>query len=392
MAANLSHEVPRDLSRQRVLFVFLGSELGGAERQGLLLARFLKQNCDADVEVWGLAADGPGRLAGICAEFGLRWRAVPFSLGGKPLGTLMELLRLARQLRGACPTAILGYTWLPNVACGLLWRFTGARVYVWNQRDEGLDLNRGFLHRTSVHLTKCFVANSTKGLDFLINTYKIDVARCSVIHNGIAQPLHESSRDAHRDSFGIPANAMVACMVANLHSNKDHATLLRAWRIVLDRVPASTPPLKLILAGRFDGLTQSLQELTVNLGLNNHVRFCGELRNVNPLLCAADLYVHSSVSEGLPNGVLEAMAAGLPVVGTLISGITEALGEEMHDCLAPPGDAEALADKIICMIGNAPRRSACGAANKQRIGVKFNLEKMGAAYTALLRDHLEPEM
>ena len=108
-------------------------------------------------------------------------------------------------------------------------------------------------------------------------------------------------------------------------------------------------------------------------------------------LGAADLYVHSSISEGLPNGVLEAMAAGLPVVGTNIPGIREALDEEMFDCLAPPRDAEALAEKIISMIGNAPRRSAYGAANRLRIEAEFNLEKMGAKYMALLRYHLAPE-
>jgi glycosyltransferase involved in cell wall biosynthesis len=372
------------------MFVFLGSELGGAERQGLMLARYLMECCGADVEVIGLAADRPGAVARLCAEIGLPWCAVPFSLSGTLFGAIWALLGLARQLRRACPAAVLAYTWLPNVACGLVWRFSGAKVYIWNQRDDGLDLNRSLLHRISVHLTTCFVANAANGRDFLVKTYGLDAEDCSVIHNGIVQSLHETGRADCRRVFGIPENALVVCMVGNLHRNKDHATLLQAWRIVLDRVSDSDPSLILMLAGRFDEQAQSLRRLAENLDLGAHVHFCGELQNVAELLCATDVYVHSSPREGLPNGVLEAMAAGLPVVGTLIPGITEALGEGMLGCLAPPGDAEALADKIAEMIGDAARRSVCGAANRLRIAEEFSLEKMGARYMALLQGHLVP--
>lgn len=379
-----------NLSGQKLLFVFLGSELGGAEWQGLLLARYLKERCGAEVEVFGLGAGGAGRVAGVCAEFGLAWRAVPFSFNGYGFAKFRELRLLARQLRKVRPTALLAYTWLPNVACGLVWRFSGAKAYIWNQRDDGLDLNRSFLHRISVRLTTCFVANAANGRDFLVKTYGVNAEHCPIIHNGIVQPLLKAERGSCRAAFGIPENALVVCMVGNLHRNKDHATLLRAWRIVLDRASDSAPSLVLMLAGRFDEQAKSLQRLAESLSLGAHVHFCGELQNVTALLCAADVYVHSSPREGLPNGVLEAMAAGLPVVGTLIPGIKEALGEGMLSCLAPPGDAEALADRIADMIGDAARRSVCGAANRLRIAEEFSLEKMGAGYAALLQGCLAP--
>jgi glycosyltransferase involved in cell wall biosynthesis len=377
-----------NLSGQKLLFVFLGSELGGAEWQGLLLARYLKERCGAAVVVFGLGAGGPGRVAGVCAKFGLVWRAVPFSFNGSCFAKFRALRLLARQVRKVRPTALFAYTWLPNVACGLVWRFTGAKAYIWNQRDEGRDLNQSLLHRIAVRLTTCFVANATNGRDFLVKMYGVNAECCSVIHNGIVQPLLEAGRDAYRRAFGIPENALVVCMVGNLHRNKDHATLLQAWRIVLDRVSDSDSSLILMLAGRFDEQAQSLLRLAENLNLGAHVRFCGELQNVAELLCATDVYVHSSPREGLPNGVLEAMAVGLPVVGTRIPGIEEALGEEMLGCLAPPGDAEALADKIADMIGDAARRSACGAANRLRIVKEFSLEKMGANYIAILQGGL----
>jgi glycosyltransferase involved in cell wall biosynthesis len=381
-----------DLSRQKVLFVFLGSELGGAERQGLLLARSLERTYGADVEVLGLGASGPGRVAELCAESGIRWRALPFAWSGKSSERFRALRRLAWQLRKARPDAILGYTWLPNVVCGLIWRFTSASMFVWNQRDDGLDLDRSSLHRWAVRLTTCFIANAANGQEFLVQTYGVDPDRCSIVRNGVVPPLHDLNRGVCRERFGIPADTFVACMVGNLHRNKDHATLLRAWRIVLTRASATTPPLRLLLAGRFDDLAGSLQDLAVALELGGSVHFCGEIRNVPELLCAADLYVHSSPREGSPNGVLEAMAAGLPVVGTAIPGIREALGEEMDDCLAPTGDAAALAGKIIEMIDDAPRRSACGAANARRIAEVFDVENMAAGYATILHEHLTPRV
>src|SRR5215203_7381277 len=120
-------------------------------------------------------------------------------------------------------------------------------------------------------------------------------------------------------------------MVADLHSNKDHATLLRAWRKIVMTCNAV-----LVLAGRHDDAYESLVVLSYELGIERNVRFAGHVSDVPGLLSAVDIGVFSSLSEGCPNGVLECMAAGLAVAGTDIEGLREVTG--CSELLTPVGD------------------------------------------------------
>ncbi|HEY6039126.1 MAG TPA: glycosyltransferase, partial [Kofleriaceae bacterium] len=122
----------------KAIFIFDTLELGGAERQGLLLARALQARGDA-VQIWGLTGP-PGKLAEMCAAQGLAWRAVELSWHRELVRApqnLWTLHRLARELRVAHPDVLLPYTYFSNVIAGLVWRRTGARACVWNQRDAG---------------------------------------------------------------------------------------------------------------------------------------------------------------------------------------------------------------------------------------------------------------
>jgi glycosyltransferase involved in cell wall biosynthesis len=204
-------------------------------------------------------------------------------------------------------------------------------------------------------------------------------------------------------------------MVANLQRHKDHATLLRAWRIVCDRLNAAgnTPLAReagegqgvrasevlaaslsgrgrramLVLAGRLDA-ADPLKQMVHDLELEPVVRFLGEVDDVSGLLSAADLGVFSSRSEGCPNGVLESMGAGLAVVATDCPGIREAVGEQSLPWLAPAGDAEALADRIAFLAEDAAIRARVGQANALRIQSEFGIERMNAEIGRLLASAL----
>ena len=348
---------------KRVVFLLGNLELGGAERQALILARYMIEYEQADVEVWGLNHAGP--VADICEQHGIKWRVVP-----------VELRKVARLLREARPDILLPYTLIPNVVCGLVWQRTGARLCVWNQRDEGI-FEVEHQHRAAQQ-TPLFISNSHAGARYLMEKLNVDQAKVRVIPNGIEVTQPQLDRRAWRARLEIDETSFVACMVANLHANKDHETLLKAWRLVVDRKPNAI----LVLAGRHYGAYESLVELTNDLGITGNVRFAGQVSDVAGLLSAVDLGVFSSRSEGCPNGVLECMAAGLAVVGTDIEGIRET-GIQF---LAPPANAERFAQIVLDLAHDPDLRATTGAANLSRIKERYNAQRMCEDTVAMLAE------
>lgn len=360
------------LKGRRIVFVLFNLELGGAERQALILARHLIEQERAAVEVWGFNKSGP--VAQSCEQQGVPWRVVPFPFKSGRIAQFIALARLAVSLRRARPDILLPYTFVPNVVCGLLWRWTGARTCVWNQRDEGATRFVGNWARSAAHRTPMFVSNSESGARFLVERLNVDPAKVKVIENGIATSAPESDRLTWRTRLEIDDESFVACMVANLHDSKDHRTLLRAWKGVVDSCNGRRAVL--VLAGRHDAAYESLAELSRELNLNGHVRFAGPVLDVPGLLSAMDVAVFSSLTEGCPNGVLESMAAGLPVAGTNIEGIRSVVGPGGLQFLAPPKDDEALAAAILQLANDSALRVTIGAENQQRVRSKYGADRM----------------
>jgi len=367
------------LSGSRIVFVLGNLELGGAERQALLLARYLAEHEQAYVEVWGFNKSGP--VAEICKQHGLTSRVIPYPLHGHPLPALFNVWRL---LHRAKPDILLPYTLTPNVVCGLVWKWTGARASVWNQRDEGLAPLTSRWERWAAKQTPLFVSNSAAGGRFLTGKLGVDAAKVKVIPNGIAPAAPEFDRQTWRARLAVNDRYFVACMVANLHTNKDHATLLRAWRNVASSLEMNGRKALLVLAGRRDGAYESLASLATELKIDDSVRFMGQVTDVAGLLSAADVTVFSSRSEGCPNGVLESMAAGLPVAGTDIEGIRELVGPSGLQFLARAEDPDALAAVLTCLANDPKLCAEIGAKNRERVRNNYDSLRMCKETAALL--------
>jgi glycosyltransferase involved in cell wall biosynthesis len=255
---------------------------------------------------------------------------------------------------------------------------------VWNQRDEGIARLDSRIERRAVQRTPRFISNSQQGARYLIDELNVSPAQVRVVRNGIERLAPEMSRSMWRNRLQIDERCFVACMVANLHNNKDHKTLLMAWRGVLTALEASGQSAVLILAGRYDDACQSLVALSHNLNINHSIRFTGHVSDIAGLLSAADISVFSSRSEGCPNGVLESMAAGLAVAGTDTEGIREAVGTAGQQFLAPPGDAEALTGIILKLAGDPTLCSLIGAENRRRVRNKYDSIRMCKETVSLL--------
>lgn len=359
---------------ERYVFVVGGLHLGGAERHAFNVARHLAETRGVAIEMWGLR--GPeGGLADLCRQHGIPVRVVPFEWTWARHRLISRLVRFGLALRAAAPSVIVASTPIANTVCGIMWRLSGARAFVWNQRDEGLDHLGGRWHRFAVRNTPAFITNCDAGRDYLVNRLGAKTERIVKIRNGVALPGPRRSRGAWRQSLGIPEATPVAVMVANITAFKDHETLVRAWRHVVDGMTGGPPPV-LLLAGKELATAEHIKALAFDLHLGDALRFLGKVDDVMGLLGAADLGVFSSRSEGCPNGVLECMAAGLAVAGTDIPGIREAVGPEGAAFLAPAGDAPALAGRMLGLLRDGDLRISVGERNRQRIATTFSFDVM----------------
>lgn len=212
--------------------------------------------------------------------------------------------------------------------------------------------------------------------------------RVVVIRNGVDMPPPKQSRRAWRSRLGVDEGCFTACMLAHIMPRKDHAPLIRAWRIVVDRLARRNVRAVLVLAGGSPEKVHHLHALVSELELEDHVRFTGFVDDVSGLLTAIDAGVFSSRSEGCPNGVLECMDAGLAVAATDIPGIREALGPDGLPFLAPPGDEKKLAEVILDLAENPALRASVGAANRERIRKEFTVQEKAAQYAAAIRREL----
>jgi glycosyltransferase involved in cell wall biosynthesis len=362
------------LKGRRIIFVLGNLELGGAERQALILARYLSEHEKAHVEVWGFNKSGP--VAQICEQHGLPSRVIPYPSVNSLFGRFGARFRVARSLRQAKPDILLPNTFGPNLVCGLVWKWTGARACVWNQRDEGIVPFTSRSVGWAIKRTSHFISNSEAGARFLIDKLGAIETKVTVIANGVETVGVQEDRQAWRERLAVDDRAFVACMVANLHLNKDHATVLRAWREVVNEFASNGRSALLVLAGRHDGAYESLASLARELQLNDNVRFVGPVADVPGLLSAADVSVFSSRSEGCPNAVLESMAAGLPVAGSNIQGIREVVGAVGAQFLAPVGDADSLAKVLLKMAKNPEMCTRAGDYNRLRVKNNYDSLRM----------------
>ena len=354
-----------------------------------MLARLLQKRGGAHVEIWSLHPQ-PGRVSELCEQYGLPWRTLNLQWNPSKPALLKDLARLAWALRRARPDVLMPYITFQNVACGLIWRLTGAKLSVWNQREEGLIRLGASAENAAVARTPLFIANSRGGAEFLKRDLKAPAAKVHTVYNGVELAPPARPRDEWRRELDLAPGDFAVCMVANFNGYKDHLGLLRAWKRVV-AAQSHGERAVLFFAGRTDGSYaepyQAAHELCEQLDLAEHVRFLGGVSDIPGLLKAIELGAFCSHSEGVPNGVLECMASGLAIVGADIPGTREAVGEN-YEFLSPPADDEALAQTILQMQREPELRARLGQENAKRIEAAFSPDALFERTSELIARHL----
>ncbi len=160
--------------------------------------------------------------------------------------------------------------------------------------------------------------------------------------------------------------------VANFHPYKGHRDLIVAARTVIDAFPAA----RFLLVGRDAGEMTTIRGMVASRGLARHVLFLGPRSDAMRVTALSTLVAHPSHQEGFPNTILEAMAAGKPVVATRTGGIPEAVIDGETGLLVPPGDPSALAAALLSLLRDPDRAIAMGIAGRRRVLERFPIGKM----------------
>ncbi|HLQ65838.1 MAG TPA: glycosyltransferase [Candidatus Limnocylindrales bacterium] len=213
----------------------------------------------------------------------------------------------------------------------------------------------------------------------------VSAARIRVIPSGIDLAPFDApfDRAAARRALGLAPDDVLAIQVAALAPHKSQTTLLHAFALLRGRAPR----LRAWIAGEGD-LRSALLAEHGSLGLGDRVRFLGFREDVVTLLRASDLFVLSSYLEGLGTSILDAMAAGLPVVATRVGGIPEAVADGVTGFLVPPLDPPALAEALARLADDAALRASLGERGRAAAR-QFDADRTAALTRSLYQLLLE---
>ncbi len=222
----------------------------------------------------------------------------------------------------------------------------------------------------------------------LIHNEGIAPDRVEVIYNGIdLDAYHENGEPAAdvRREIGVRPDDLVVIQVARLDYLKDHVTAVETHKHVLARRPDA----KLVLVGEGPERPK-IEEAIRARGMEPSVLLMGLRKDIPRLVRASDVFLLTSISEGIPLTLIEAMAARKPVVSTRVGGVGEVVDEGKTGLLAPSGDAEALAGHILSLADNSSMRSEYGRLGRLRAEELFSETQMMERYDRLYRETIGP--
>jgi sugar transferase (PEP-CTERM/EpsH1 system associated) len=313
------------------------------------------------------------------------------AIGKRPGQDVGAILRLVRVLKRMRPDIVHTRNWATFDAVPAA-RLAGVRRVVHGEhgRDihdpEGRNRRRNLIRRLLSPFIAHFVTVSRDLERWLREDVGLPGHKIGTIHNGVDMSRFQSAdRATARRGLGLPADASVIGTVGRLDPVKDQAGLLRSFAAVL----GSHPEAFVIIAG--DGpCRDDLARVVSELGIGAHVRLLGECRDVPLVLAAMDVFALPSIAEGMSNTLLEAMAAGLPVIATRVGGNPELVEDAVNGRLVPRQDQAALTHAMAAYLDDAHLRALHGKASRQRATECFSLERMCDAYVNLYHRLMAP--
>jgi glycosyltransferase involved in cell wall biosynthesis len=298
-------------------------------------------------------------------------RVSSLSLGGLATPrSVGVMVRAARELRASGVQVVHGYQWRPALVGAIIGRLAGVPLVVASKRSlTGEDTQARLAWRLLGRSVDTIVVNA-EALRVEGEAHGVR-ARWALVRNGVDLERFGSTppREEARAQLGLDPRRPVIGTVGRLEERKDHEHLLHVARAVLARANGMRPQVLVVGDGP---LRARLAEQAATLGMGENVVFTGSLADVRVPLAAMDVFVLPSRAEGLSNALLEAMAAGRPVVATAVGGTSEVVDPDRTGVLVPPGDVDAMASAILALLGDAARARRIGGAAQRWVGDEFD--------------------
>jgi glycosyltransferase involved in cell wall biosynthesis len=327
--------------------------------------------------VMGLRALGHRTLLVAHSEGELRQRAKEgldlLALAPKTEMDLTAAWRLSRILKQLKPDIVHAHDPHGVAMAGLALSMSTqlAKPPLVAARRVDFHLRGSSLSRWKYRQVDCFLCASEAIRQMLIGD-GVPAARAVTVHEGIDLERVESTPPANlHEDLWLPHHAPIVGNVAALVAHKGQRHLIEAARLVLPQVPDA----RFVIAGEGE-LRPALERQIKDHHLEKHVLLAGFRPDVLSLHKAFDIFVMSSVTEGLGTSLLDAMAAGKPVVATMAGGIPEVVIDGETGFLVPPRDHDAMAGAIVKLLKDDALRHRMGEAGRARVRTIFSAERM----------------
>lgn len=310
-------------------------------------------------------------------------RGIPYTLMSRTPGLSPRLIWRIYQIFRSRRAKIVHTHHFPSLLYSLIGaKLVGARLI---HTEHGLSTynvwHRRFALRVMSQFCHAVVAVGVDSERFLRQQVGVEASKLFVIPGGVrADRFRNVSRaDARRD-LGLKESDRVIVMVARLSPEKNHVLLLDAFEEVRKRIPEA----RLLIVG--GGPEQAaIVERIGRLGLAGCVNMLGVRHDIPQVLSASDVFVLTSDREALPIAVLEAMAAGLPIVATNVGDLYTVIEDGINGRLIPPGDVEGFANATISLLQNPELSTLMGRNNRFRANeftVSTTVEKYERIYAS----------
>jgi len=379
-----------DNGRINILFIINDLKIGGAEKMLLYLISGLDRKVYNPV-VCTLLDRGEYRnffKANDIKYYSLNMQSyykIPFAL--------FKLVKIVRRENISIIHSYLFYSDLMARAAGFL---AGVPVVITSMRN--IDLWRTpyhiFIDSLTYGFSSAIISNSLAGASRLSNIEKIPADKIKVVYNAVKLDEYERggsySRQDFRKSIGVGARDIMVVTVARLEEQKDHLSLLKAARLTLEKLflkkaGGCAARIKFVLTGG-GSLIDELKEEAQKLGLSGNVIFLGTRTDIKDILHSSDIFLLTSIYEGMPNAILEAQACGVAVIATDVGGVSEIITDNFNGVLCKPKDIENIAEKLIHLIENPGFAEFLAKNALERLKTKFSCDNLISKTCAIYKN------